>query len=169
MSSTSGVDEDREREWSSPNKDACSSSASVGFRGLSLGRRKWSRWVGVGMNGACLCEKFVVDHRWVERMCVGFRLCRYWSLHAHQHPGIYTHSYVSNYHDKKLNIEDKKCRHPFSLSCESQSDSVIRSLPIRRKIAGSGNERDEGSKVRKCDFQSTEEVRLCFKYEVTEK
>ena len=48
VSSTSGVDGgNREREWSSPNKDGCSSSASVGFR-LEA---EETEWVGVGMNG----------------------------------------------------------------------------------------------------------------------
>lgn len=47
VSSTAGMDGDGEREWSSPNKDRCSSSVSVGFQ-LEA---KEKEWVGVGMNG----------------------------------------------------------------------------------------------------------------------
>lgn len=56
MRSTSRVDGGREREWSSPNKDGCSSSASVGS---SLFEAEEPEWVGVAMNGGlglCLCE-----------------------------------------------------------------------------------------------------------------
>lgn len=54
--SISGVDEGRERAWSSPNKDGCSSSASVGFRFEA----KETEWVGVAMNGGlwmCVCVR----------------------------------------------------------------------------------------------------------------
>ena len=53
------MDEDCERELSSPNKDGCSSSASVRFQfGLSLKLRKWSGWCGHEWRSVdvCFCE-----------------------------------------------------------------------------------------------------------------
>lgn len=54
------MDEDCERERSSPNKDDCSSSASVGFRFEAKFGAKEMEWVGVGMNGGlwmCVCVR----------------------------------------------------------------------------------------------------------------
>lgn len=58
--SITGVDENCEREWSSPNKDVCSSSASVGFQLEAKFETKVKEWVGVGMNGGlwmCVCVR----------------------------------------------------------------------------------------------------------------
>lgn len=60
VSSTTGVWEDREREWPSPNKDVCSSSASLGFQFEAKFEAEEREWVGVGMNGGlwmCACVR----------------------------------------------------------------------------------------------------------------
>lgn len=81
VSSTGGVDEDR-REGSGRHliKTVAAHLRYSGFgsrRGLRLG--KWSGWVWAWMEVCvyvCVWE-FVLYHRWVERMCVGFSVCRY--------------------------------------------------------------------------------------------
>lgn len=54
VQNTSRVDEGRETERPPPNKDGCSSSASLGLR------LREKEWVGVGKNGGlwmCLCVR----------------------------------------------------------------------------------------------------------------
>lgn len=97
-----------------------------------------------------VCE-FVVYHRWVERMCVGFseRVCVCVCV------GIFLPSWHScstvKLQWQKLNNKVKTCGRSHSLIMCGQSDSPILSvyqsdMPQRRE-------------VRKCNFQSTERQR----------
>lgn len=149
MRSTSRADEGREREWSSPNKDGCSSSASVGSSLFE------AEGVGVAMNGGLgrVCVRTTDG----LTLCVCFSVCWYVQLSFFSHwpgqlCGIHIYTPSQEHDDTRAIVTRNEMLTVIN---------VIRTILVQRL-------EKESKKKRELRSAASEEV-LCFSAEVMEK